>query len=128
MIALGALVAIRVKLGDPLFDPGSGELQVDQQSSTLLGLFNSFPMTPWACAALDFYDFVRASVRVLKPSMALVDVAQWTVGSHEDLFTLVIKVGALIDMLEVLKRVFLFPKQFPTWALLIHVVSANGTW
>ena len=45
--------------------------------------------------------FGRIFVR-LKISMPLVDDPQLTVCSHEDLLTLVIKVGAFIDVLEIL--------------------------
>ena len=114
MAALSAFVSIGLELDDPFLDTGSGELQINQQPAQLFDLLDIFLLASRTSFAFDVDDLVRANIRSPKISMPLVDDPELTVCSHEDLLTLVIKVGTFIHVFEILHRVFPDSKHLPT--------------
>ena len=102
MATLSALVSIGLELDDPFLDTGSGELQINQQPAQLFDLLDIFLLASRTSFAFHVDNLVRANIRSLKISMPLVDDLELTVCSHEDLLTLVIKVGAFIHVFKIL--------------------------
>ena len=115
MTALSTLVLIGVELGDPLLDTGSGEFQINQQATSLLDLLDTLLAASWTSFAFVVDDSVGVSLRAFQSSMPLIDDPELTMRSYKHLFTLVIKVGTFVDVLEIFQSVFFRPKQLPTW-------------
>jgi hypothetical protein len=79
--ALSALVSVGVELGNPLLDPGSEELQINQQATPLLDLIDTLLVATWTSFAFDVDDFVGMSLRALQPSTPLIDDPELTMCS-----------------------------------------------
>jgi hypothetical protein len=114
VVAISALISIGLELGDPFLYTGSGELQINQQPARLFDLHYIFFLASRASLAFDVDDLVRVNIRSPKISMPLVDDPELTVCSHENFFTLVIKVGAFIHVFEIVQRVVPNSKHLPT--------------
>jgi hypothetical protein len=99
--APSALVSIGLNPGNPPLDTGFGEFQIEKPATHLLDFLDTALSTCWTSLAFDVDDSVGASRRSFQHSTLLVDDLELTVCSHKHFFTLIIKVGTFVDVLEI---------------------------